>query len=86
MWQHTLTPQHPFDGFKVHPIYDDYTVPCFGPNHNIIKGGSWISTGIEATPYSRYQFRRHFFQHAGIRYVESDRNMAYLNKLARRTA
>ena len=64
VWQHTLTPQHPFDGFEVHAIYDDFTVPCFGPHHNIIKGGSWISTGNEAIALSRYQFRRHFFQHA----------------------
>ena len=59
VWQHTITPQHPFDGFTVHAIYDDYTVPCFGAHHNIIKGGSWISTGNEATAFSRYQFRYH---------------------------
>lgn len=84
VWQHTLTPQHPFDGFEVHAIYDDFTVPCFGPHHNIIKGGSWISTGNEAIALSRYQFRRHFFQHAGIRYIESDRDLSYLSQLADR--
>lgn len=82
VWQHTLSPQHPFEGFTVHPIYDDFTCPCFGSDHNIIKGGSWISTGNEATAYSRYQFRRHFFQHAGIRYIESDRDLKYLEKLS----
>jgi len=84
VWQHTLTPQHPFDGFQVHAIYDDFTVPCFGHNHNIIKGGSWVSTGNEAIARSRYQFRRHFFQHAGIRYVESERDLSYLQHLADR--
>ena len=84
VWQHTITPQHPFEGFEVHAIYDDFTVPCFGPHHNIIKGGSWISTGNEAIALSRYQFRRHFFQHAGIRYVESNRDLSYLNQLADR--
>ncbi len=37
----------------------------------MIKGGSWISTGNEALKSSRYAFRRHFFQHAGFRYVIS---------------
>ena len=37
-----------------------------------MKGGSWISAGNEALYSSRYAFRRHFFQHAGFRYVASD--------------
>ena len=28
----------------------------------ILAGGSWISTGNEATFHGRYAFRRHFFQ------------------------
>ena len=71
IWQWTETPIYPFDGFAVHPIYDDFTTPTFDNKHNIIKGGSWISTGNEATRDSRYAFRRHFFQHAGFRYVQS---------------
>jgi putative 4-mercaptohistidine N1-methyltranferase len=35
-----------------------------------MKGGSWISTGNELMKHSRYAFRRHFYQHAGFRYVE----------------
>ncbi|MDC0612642.1 5-histidylcysteine sulfoxide synthase [Vibrio sp.] len=69
VWQWTETPTYPFEGFDVHPIYDDFTTPTFDSRHNIIKGGSWISTGNEALPWSRYAFRRHFFQHAGFRYV-----------------
>ncbi|HET6587206.1 MAG TPA: putative 4-mercaptohistidine N1-methyltransferase, partial [Oleiagrimonas sp.] len=46
--------------------------PTFDGRHAIIKGGSWISTGNEAEPDSRYAFRRHFFQHAGFRYVIAD--------------
>jgi putative 4-mercaptohistidine N1-methyltranferase len=42
----------------------------------LIKGGSWISTGNEATRDSRYAFRRHFFQHAGFRYVQSEQPLA----------
>ncbi|HPI40863.1 MAG TPA: 5-histidylcysteine sulfoxide synthase [Pseudobdellovibrionaceae bacterium] len=72
VWQWTETPIYAFDGFKVHPLYDDFSVPTFDGKHNLIKGGSWISTGNEALPESRYAFRRHFFQHAGFRYVESN--------------
>jgi hypothetical protein len=39
------------------------------------QGGSWISTGNEATRHARYAFRRHFQQFAGIRYVESEREV-----------
>lgn len=73
VWQWTETPITGFDGFEVHPYYDDFSTPTFDTRHNLIKGGSWISTGNEATRDSRYAFRRHFFQHAGFRYVESDR-------------
>ncbi len=72
VWQWTETPTYPFAGFQVHPIYDDFTTPTFDDRHNMIKGGSWISCGNEALPESRYAFRRHFFQHAGFRYVVSD--------------
>ena len=72
VWQWTETPTYPFAGFDVHPIYDDFTTPTFDERHNLIKGGSWISCGNEALPVSRYAFRRHFFQHAGFRYVVSD--------------
>ncbi len=71
VWQWSRTPIYPFEGFKVHPIYDDFTVPTFDGKHNLIKGGSWASCGNPATAQSRYAFRRHFFQHAGFRYVES---------------
>ncbi|CAM5218894.1 5-histidylcysteine sulfoxide synthase/putative 4-mercaptohistidine N1-methyltransferase OS=Castellaniella defragrans OX=75697 GN=HNR28_000661 PE=4 SV=1 [Castellaniella defragrans] len=71
VWQWTETPTYPFDGFDVHPIYDDFTTPTFDGRHNLIKGGSWIACGNEAVRASRYAFRRHFFQHAGFRYVIS---------------
>jgi 5-histidylcysteine sulfoxide synthase/putative 4-mercaptohistidine N1-methyltranferase len=69
VWQWLATPTYPFPGFQVHGIYDDFTTPTFDDRHNLIKGGSWISCGNEALPVSRYAFRRHFFQHAGFRYV-----------------
>lgn len=72
VWQWTETPISAFPGFKVHPYYDDFSVPTFDTRHNLIKGGSFISTGNEAIKDSRYAFRRHFYQHAGFRYVESN--------------
>jgi 5-histidylcysteine sulfoxide synthase/putative 4-mercaptohistidine N1-methyltranferase len=72
VWQWTETPITGFTGFAVHPLYDDFSTPTFDGRHNLIKGGSWISTGNEATRFSRYAFRRHFFQHAGFRYLVSD--------------
>ena len=71
VWQWTRTPIYPYEGFRVHPLYDDFTVPTFDGKHNLIKGGSWISCGNLATESSRYAFRRHFYQFAGFRYVES---------------
>ncbi len=71
-WQWTETPTYPFEGFDVHPLYDDFTTPTFDNQHNLIKGGSWIACGNESIRSSRYAFRRHFFQHAGFRYVVSD--------------
>ncbi len=59
-WQWTETPIDAFDGFEVHPSYDDFSVPTLDGKHNLIKGGSWISTGNEATRDARYAFRRHF--------------------------
>ncbi len=72
VWQWTETPIYPFEGFKVHPLYDDFTTPTFDGRHNLIKGGSWISCGDESLKSARYAFRRHFFQHAGFRYVSAN--------------
>ncbi|MCK9309799.1 MAG: 5-histidylcysteine sulfoxide synthase [Candidatus Cloacimonetes bacterium] len=72
VWQWTESHMAAFQGFKVHPYYDDFSVPTFDNRHNMIKGGSFISTGNEALRNARYAFRRHFFQHAGFRYVESE--------------
>ncbi|HEX7342258.1 MAG TPA: 5-histidylcysteine sulfoxide synthase [Rhodanobacteraceae bacterium] len=76
VWQWTETPIYPFEGFEVHPIYDDFSTPTFDERHALMKGGSWIATGNEADPRSRYAFRRHFFQHAGFRYIVSNQTKA----------
>ncbi|HWS01070.1 MAG TPA: 5-histidylcysteine sulfoxide synthase [Prolixibacteraceae bacterium] len=75
VWQWTETPISGYKGFKIHPSYDDFSTPTFDTRHNMIKGGSWISTGNEAIRDSRYAFRRHFYQHAGFRYVSSNQEV-----------
>lgn len=71
VWQWSCTPMYPFDDFEAHPSYDDFTTPTFDDRHSIMKGGSFISLGNETLRSARYAFRRHFFQHAGFRYVYS---------------
>jgi 5-histidylcysteine sulfoxide synthase/putative 4-mercaptohistidine N1-methyltranferase len=72
VWQWTETSIDAFEGFEPHPAYDDFSTPTFDGKHNLIKGGSWISTGNEIMRHSRYAFRRHFYQHAGFRYLQAE--------------
>ncbi len=72
VWQWTESHMNGFKGFEPHYAYDDFSLPTFDGKHNLIKGGSWASSGNEIMKYSRYAFRRHFYQHAGFRVVEGD--------------
>lgn len=45
VWQHTVTPMYPYEGFEIHPIYEDFTTPTYDTLHSMIKGGSFASTG-----------------------------------------
>jgi len=56
-------------GFEVNGLYNDFSTPCFDGKHHIIMGGSFMSTGDEASVFARFHFRPHFFQHAGFRIV-----------------
>lgn len=69
VWQWCEDPFHPLPDFKIHPYYTDFSTPCFDGEHQMILGGSFISTGDEASIWSRFHFRPHFFQHAGFRVV-----------------
>ncbi|MDJ0808151.1 MAG: 5-histidylcysteine sulfoxide synthase [Gammaproteobacteria bacterium] len=79
VWQWTETPIEGYPGFEVHPIYDDFSTPTFDGKHNLIKGGSFFSTGNYAIKDSRYAFRRHFHQHAGFRYIESETELTTMS-------
>ncbi len=72
VWQWSESHMNGFKGFEPHYAYDDFSLPTFDTKHNILKGGSWASTGNELMRNSRYAFRRHFYQHAGFRVVEGD--------------
>ncbi|CAF0833629.1 unnamed protein product [Didymodactylos carnosus] len=60
-----------FPGGQTHYLYHDFSNPCYDGRHNMIMGGSWASTGDEASRFARYMFRRHFFQHCGFRVARS---------------
>lgn len=69
VWQWAEDHFNPLEGARVHKYYDDFSTPCYDGKHQMILGGSFISTGDEATPWERFHFRPHFFQHAGFRIV-----------------
>jgi 5-histidylcysteine sulfoxide synthase/putative 4-mercaptohistidine N1-methyltranferase len=71
VWQWSRTPIFGFEGFRVHEAYDDFSTPTFDNRHALILGSSWASSGNLIMKYSRYAFRKHFFQNAGFRYVIS---------------
>lgn len=71
VWQWVEDHFNGLDGFKSHALYDDFSSPCFDGRHTMILGGSFISTGDEASRFARFAFRRHFMQHAGFRFVKS---------------
>lgn len=70
-WEWSESHFSPLPGFNTHYLYPDFSTPCFDEKHNIILGGSFISTGDEASKWARFHFRRHFFQHLGFRMVQS---------------
>ena len=71
-WEWTEDHFNPLKGFETHHIYEDFSTPCFDGKHSIIVGGSFMSTGDEASVFARFHFRPHFLQHSGFRLVASD--------------
>jgi len=69
-WEWAEDDFNPLEGFEVHPYYDDFSSPCFGGEHTMLLGGSFMSCGdAGANLHCRYHFRPHFLQHSGFRYV-----------------
>jgi putative 4-mercaptohistidine N1-methyltranferase len=70
-WEWTEDHFNPLPGFEFHHVYDDFSMPCFDGKHHMIMGGSFVSTGDEASAFARFHFRQHFLQHSGFRLVSS---------------
>jgi 5-histidylcysteine sulfoxide synthase len=66
-WHWLVDQFNPLEGFKIDPLYDDFSTPCFDGRHQMIRGGSFISCGHEASHWARFHFRPHFYQHSGFR-------------------
>jgi putative 4-mercaptohistidine N1-methyltranferase len=71
-WEWTEDHFNPLRNFEVHHVYDDFSTPCFDGKHSMIVGGSFMSTGDEASVFTRFHFRPHFLQHSGFRLVASE--------------
>ena len=67
VWQWSQDTFNPLPGFRAHRYYEDFSSPCFDGQHQMIFGGSFISTGDLMCEWARFHFRSHFFQHAGLR-------------------
>lgn len=61
-------------GFATHPLYEDFSTPCFDGQHALILGGSFASTGNEASVFSRFHFRPHFHNMLSFRVVRGEPN------------
>ena len=66
-WHWLLDQFNPLEGFKINPMYDDFSTPCFDGKHQMMRGGSFMSCGHEASHWARFHFRPHFNQHSGFR-------------------
>lgn len=71
VWHWTEDQFNPLEDFSTHPLYEDFSTPCFDGKHQMILGGSFMSCGHEASIYARFHFRPHFYQHSGFRLAQT---------------
>ncbi|XP_073227915.1 uncharacterized protein [Porites lutea] len=64
----------PLVGTSCDIIYQDKIEANINMAYGSSTGGSWVSTGDEASRFARFAFRRHFFQHLGFRLAQSVSN------------
>ncbi len=67
VWEWLSDNLTPLTGYQPHYLYENYSAPYFDAKHNMMAGGSWITSGTEACQYYRNWFRPNFYQHAGFR-------------------
>ncbi|MEB3196586.1 MAG: 5-histidylcysteine sulfoxide synthase [Candidatus Sericytochromatia bacterium] len=70
LWTWLADDFHPLPEARLDPLYDDFSAPCYDGEHTMILGGSFVSTGDQASEWARFHFRPHFHQFAGIRLVK----------------
>lgn len=70
VWEWLMDHLSPLSGYQPHALYPDYSAPYFDTHHQMMQGGSWMTSGTEALRYYRNWFRPHFYQHAGFRIVQ----------------
>jgi 5-histidylcysteine sulfoxide synthase len=71
VWEWLSDHLTPFTGYQPHYLYENYSAPYFDTKHQMMAGGSWITSGTEAGKYYRNWFRPNFYQHAGFRIAAS---------------
>ena len=71
VWEWLSDHLTPLTGYEPHYLYESYSAPYFDTKHNMMAGGSWITSGTEAEKYYRNWFRPNFYQHAGFRIASS---------------
>ena len=71
VWEWLSDHLTPLTGYEPHYLYENYSAPYFDMKHNMMAGGSWITSGTEAEKYYRNWFRPNFYQHAGFRIASS---------------
>jgi 5-histidylcysteine sulfoxide synthase len=71
IWEWCSDDFNPFEEFKPHHLYRDYSAPYFNSEHKMMLGGAWVTHGTQALPYYRNWFRPNFYQHAGFRIAEN---------------
>jgi len=64
-------------GFKINRLWEDFTTPEFHDTHDLLKGGSFVTTGGSALVNFRVGFRRHFYQFAGFKYIQDCEEMEH---------
>eukprot|EP00019_Armaparvus_languidus_P006665 CAMPEP_0168591932 /NCGR_PEP_ID=MMETSP0420-20121227/7416_1 /TAXON_ID=498008 /ORGANISM="Pessonella sp." /LENGTH=867 /DNA_ID=CAMNT_0008627793 /DNA_START=36 /DNA_END=2639 /DNA_ORIENTATION=+ len=81
VWEYTRDVLTPMQGFAPHPYYEDFSMPCMDDMHYVITGGSFISRDDLTSPFARYHFRPHFFQHMGFRLVVNEHSAKSVGEL-----
>lgn len=71
VWEWLSDHLTPLTGYQPHYLYESYSASYFDTKHNMMVGGSWITSGTEAEKYYRNWFRPNFYQHAGFRVAHS---------------